>query len=400
MRWEQKLAAAESKPHRTRALERLASLSVEYLAPLGAVVQFTGASLKIDGVETRLLGDASSTLDAIGLQKYGPQMEGIAKLEIIDQIQGTETRFTPYALEILQSGKQAALIKPTHAALRDGREPLINGNFLMGDGLHWDELRRRLGGPSLLALLSELPTSASADDTSSAALASRRIRNERSSGWDLDVLIRGDQSGDKIIFNPVSAKGTVEAAFQFTTARGDVLRGALRLTTPEGILQIAIIRRPADELLTRAWIFALRAFADLTCGRERVAAESRGLRSRRDPDGAKPRITSDRAQQPASIPRPRSVEPSSRPQMSDRLTPTAATASVLEGGHYVAGHKTRLPFGRRASQDARRRAGALAIALGPNETWTREHWRGIAGDKPSLEFVWREADDATVADAA
>jgi hypothetical protein len=87
--------------------------------------------------------------------------------------------------------------------------------------------------------------------------------------------------------------------------------------------------------------------------------------------------------------------------MSGRLTPTDATASVLEGGHYVAGRKTRLALGKHASQDARQRAAVIAIALGPNETWTREHWRGIVGDKPSLEFVWREADDtATTAQAA
>jgi hypothetical protein len=397
MRWEQKLVEVRSEARRTPTLERLASLATEHFGPLGTVVELTGVGLKIDGVEALLVGDASTTLDAIGLQKYGPQMERTAKLEIIDQIPGTEDRFTPYGLEILQGGKRAALIKASHAALGDGQEPRITGNFLIGDGLHWDELRRRLGGPSLVTVLAELPTSASVDDTTSAAFASARIRNERSSGWDLEVLIRGDQSGDKIVFSPISRSQTVEAQFQFTTAHGDIVRGALRLTTPDGILEIAMIHRPDDELLTRAWIFALRAFADLTCGRERAAVESPRTRSRRERDNPKPRSLSDGEPELASIPRPRSVEQSSRPRTANRLTPTAATASVLEGGHYVAGHKTRLALGRRASQDARQRAAALAIALGPNETWTREHWRGIAGDKPSLEFVWREADDEATA---
>jgi hypothetical protein len=34
--------------------------------------------------------------------------------------------------------------------------------------------------------------------------------------------------------------------------------------TPVGILEIAMIRPPEDDLLTRAWLFALGAFADLT----------------------------------------------------------------------------------------------------------------------------------------
>ena len=401
MRWEQKLAVVETKPRRTQTLERLASLAAEHFRPLGAVVELSGASLKIDGVETRSAGDASTTLDAIGLQKYGPLMEREARLEIIDQIPGTESRITPYGLEILQNAKQAALIKASHATLRGGQEPPITGNFLISDGLHWDELRQRLGGPSLVAVLRELPTSASSDDRSRAELASARIRNERSSSWDLEVLIRGDQSNDEIVFSPISVREMIEAPFRFTNTRGDVVRGALRLTTPVGILEIVMIHQPDDELLTRAWLFALRAFADLTCGRERIAVESRRTRSRGELDSGQPRNGGDREQQPASIPRPRSGEPSGRPQMSDRLAPTAATASVLGGGHYVAGHKTRLPLGKRARQGARQLAAALAIALGPNETWTREHWRGIAGDKPTLEFVWREADDAaTIVQAA
>lgn len=329
----------DTKPRRTAALEQLASLAIEYLEPLGAVVELSGTSLKIDGIETRVAGDPSATLDAIGLQKYGSEMERLAKLEIIDQVKSTESRFTPYGLEILQSSKQAALIKVSHASLRDGTEPLIPGNYLVGDGLHWDELRRELGGPSLAAVLSDLPDSASADDRSSAASASRRIRNERSSGWDLDVLIRGDQTGDKVIFSPVSARGTIEVPFQFSTIRGDTVRGALRLTTPEGILAIAIIRRPDnDELLTRAWVFALRAFADLTCAPEPASADARETRLQPKLTDSEARTSSDRVRQPARIPRSRSSASSSRPHLSGRLTPAASTASVLAGGHYVAGH--------------------------------------------------------------
>jgi hypothetical protein len=219
MRWGQKLAAVESKPRRTRTLERLASLAAEHFGPRGAVVELSGASLNIDGVETHLAGDASDTLDAVGLQKYAPQMERAANLEIIDQIPGTESRFTPYGLEILQSGKQAALIKVGHAALRGGQGPRVTGNFLI-DGMHWDELRQGLGGPSLIAVLRDLPTSASADDRSRTELASGRIRDERSSGWDLEVLIRGDRTGDQIAFTPISAKETVEAPVSSPTPAG------------------------------------------------------------------------------------------------------------------------------------------------------------------------------------
>jgi len=388
----------EAKPRRTPPLERLASLAAEYFEPLGAVVEFAGAILTIDGVEACVKGDASARLDAIGLEKYAPEMQRAARLEIIDQIPGTESQFTDYGLEILQSGQRAALIKVSHATLRGGQQPRITGNFLVGHGLHWDELRRNLGGPSLAVVLSDLPASASAHDRSSAQLVSGRIRDDRSSGWGLDVQIRGDQTGDTIVFSPIS---DLEAPFQFTSARGDVVRGALRLRTSVGILEIAMIHPPADELLSRAWLFALRTFADLTCGRARTAFGSHEIRLRGGRDRRQPGGEGDREQQPASIPRLRSGELPSQPGMSGRLTPTAATAGVLRGGYYVAAHKTRLPPGRHAHPGPRKSAAALGISLGPNETWRGGHWRGVPGHEPLLEFVWREAEaTATTAQAA
>jgi hypothetical protein len=201
------------------------------------------------------------------------------------------------------------------------------------------------------------------------------------------VRICGDQTGDTITFSPISGGAVAEAPFQFTTAEGEVVRGALRLRTPAGILAIAMIRPPADELLTRAWVFALGSFADLTCVREHTVAQSHE-RSPRPPASAR----DDRERPTVTIPR-RPRQPSSRPSMSDRLTPSAASASVLRTGHYVAGYKARLTPPKQARAAARQHAAAHAIVLGPNETWTREHWRGIAGDKPLLELVWREVDD-------
>ncbi|HEX3804202.1 MAG TPA: hypothetical protein VHV75_15310 [Solirubrobacteraceae bacterium] len=178
------------------------------------------------------------------------------------------------------------MIKLDHAAVHGGLSPTIVGNFLISDGLHWDTLRVRLGGASLATVLEHFPASASAGDRGRAELASERIQNERSSGWDLMSVVA---SGGRIV-------------------------------RPVGVLS--------------------------------------------------------------------------------RLTASAHTTGVLDGGHYVAEHKTRLAPGKHASPEARQRAAALAITLGPLETWTREHWRGIAGDKPVLEFVWREAEAVPAAQAA
>jgi hypothetical protein len=191
-------------------------------------------------------------------------------------------------------GRQVAVIKLDHAAVHGGLSPTIVGNFLISDGLHWDTLRVRLGGASLATVLEHFPASASAGDRGRAELASERIQNERSSGWDLKVLIRGDESGDKIVFSPISVRDTtVEVPFQFTSADGDTVRGALRLSTPTGLLEMAVIRRPDDGLLTRAWVFALGAFAGLTCAQDRVPRDSRSVRRR---VGGQDRQTGRRAQ--------------------------------------------------------------------------------------------------------
>jgi hypothetical protein len=74
------------------------------------------------------------------------------------------------------------------------------------------------------------------------------------------------------------------------------------------------------------------------------------------------------------------------------LEPTPETESLLNSA--VVGHRRHLNDGQSASRAARERAHALGIALGPDQTWVRPHFRGLQ-DQPVLHFRWNLNDATT-----
>jgi hypothetical protein len=75
----------------------------------------------------------------------------------------------------------------------------------------------------------------------------------------------------------------------------------------------------------------------------------------------------------------------SYPHLSAALTPTNETERLL--GHYVAGHRRRLPPGQHPSIRAVESSAEIGIVLGPGETWVMPHISGMPEDAV-LEFCW------------
>jgi len=374
-----------SRQHRA-ALARTARRVEEYFHSFNPVVVIGNNSITDDAVEFLTHGGAMAAVDDIGIQLYRDQFEAAVTHEITHRIAGIEASTTPHGVQIVEGGKQIALVKVTRAVVYEPTKSMITGNFVVPDGDCWDDLRRRLGAASMGgSVVRHLPAAVAEPERLWMLKASDRIRTERSSHWGLDVLVREEHGGARIIFRPAGIREHLEVPFEYVTASGYAVPGALRLGTAEGVLDMVVASDLSEELVIETWAFAVGAFADLTCGAD---AEPESARAG-EVHELRPRVANGNERRPTTIPRQRAAHPTSRPSMSDRMSPMPATAKVLTGGHYVAAHKCRLRPPSQASPEQRAIADALGIRLGAHETWRREHVRGLAGETPTLEFIWR-----------
>ena len=164
---------------------------------------------------------------------------------------------------------RVGIVKPDRAEIEDGG-PTIHGNFSASGGKHWDELRRRLRGPDVET---EFPTYASKRELSDAIGASAAIAISRTRDFGHSVVVR--QADRSVRFEPIPDDGVAQVAFRFE--RGDeFLEGALRLKALHDPLAIAVFDRSEDpSVVLRAWLFALCAYAELTCVPSRDPSNNR-----------------------------------------------------------------------------------------------------------------------------
>jgi hypothetical protein len=184
--------------------------------------------------------------------------------------------------------------------------------------------------------------------TASAALREQRVRSD-------DFPVEIDCGHDRIVaFEPVKRQprsGRLDLPFTVRMRQGE-LRGRVYLKSPNAVLSISIDHRDLTLDLAQPWALMLQVAADRYAGRPS------------DPD-------SDHS------------EPIG-------FTPTGATKEILK--HWVSAHVTRLPEGKRASDDAVKAAEEVDIELPPNCTWTKGHWRGSKGAVAidgALQYSWR-----------
>jgi hypothetical protein len=278
-----------------------------------------------------------------------------------------------------------AIVSATKAGFAFG--PSVSGNFL-APGRHWDELDSRIrellskradaSDQTLpargLRVLLDLPPDVAPEMRELAQVATTLIRDDRSVTFGHTVELRID--GTVIEFLPVSdERGPVEAPFKYR--HGDVeVEAALRLRSPGDVLAIAVDSNITDPDIGQAWVVALAAFADLCCSQQtptRAQAEASPSSNRRARD-ARTQSTAVTLRRYGKV------------VVGEAVQPSPATAALLAS--YVVGHRRRLRHGHEATQDAKRAAQAVGIALQARETWVRPHLRG-APDDIVLRFAWR-----------
>lgn len=280
-----------------------------------------------------------------------------------------------------------ALVCATSASFR--RAKPINADFLHS-GPHWLELRQKLAmlvqradapreaterahAAEQIRVLTSLPASIDPSLSAAATEASQRIRIERTLAFGHPVVLVTNSL--KVRFEPVtSIRGPMEVPVSFHSIAGDTVDVWLRLRTAGDPLAVTFVDGADEQLVVRAWLFALIGFAELTCGG--VSGESMLVQPRRRPRGA----STGQTRHPRKEGRGRGLA------LSDSLTPIGETARYAAA--YVAGHRRRLPSGKRCGAEARAAARAIGIELHPGETWVRPHARGLPEDA-ELQFRWQ-----------
>lgn len=303
----------------------------------------------------------------------------------------------------MRGDERLAVIHPVSASI-SGRHRLIYANFLAA-GPHWrkfaDALRRQASGGhagargagtklaagrkrqlkaaaagsnAQLRRIDRLPDYLGPDLIRACHDASRRIRLERQLDYgDTPVVLESD-AGD-LTFLPITGRGSLLVVpFRLSSGTG-TLDGELVLGNRDP-LPVQVGRNVAEKDAASAWTCALLGFADATC----IALDSAGQSVRREP--ARARL------------RPRSLAPRTRPSMQalprrrrwpSYLEPVGHTAHYLNS--LVAGHRRRLPNGRKASDEARDRARRIGIFLNSHETWVQSHVRGLP-EGIEMRFLW------------
>jgi hypothetical protein len=290
-----------------------------------------------------------------------------------------------FHLEVRRRDEVVAIVTASRASLPTGHR--YAGDF-RSTGPQWQPLahalRRRSARKSGAAtaivaspapaepalLLTTLPDDLPAALAAAAQQAGRRLREERSLVFEHAVLLETRDA--KIRFAPLTVP-PARLAVPFTFARGrTTVEGRLRLDVPPA----AWFPPGTDrEAAIDAWVFALIAYADLTCVEVApLPAQPRARSQARPTVATGTRYVTTRRTEPASAFRP-----------PPAFAPLGATARIMAS--YVAAHRRRLRPPSTASSERVRAAKRVGIALRKHETWVSGHFRGLPPEG-ELHFRW------------